>query len=119
MKLASHGGILNGSLQMLRVHILLVAPLGAGHMMQPGADQHESRVAVREAAHHTGSAADLSVQSLNDIVGADTSPVFTREIAIGKRFLNAVLHLFRRLFLIARSSSVTALAFSRAAFLLS
>ena len=39
---------------MLHVHVLLVAPLGAGHMAQPGTDQHESRVAVGEAANYTG-----------------------------------------------------------------
>lgn len=61
MKSASNGGILNGSLQMLHVHVFLVAPLCAGHMAEPGTDQHESRVAVREAANNTGAAADLPV----------------------------------------------------------
>ena len=60
---------------MLHVHVLLVAPLGAGYMAQPGTNQHKGRVAVRETAHHTGAAADLPVQPLNDIVGADASPV--------------------------------------------
>ena len=32
VKSAGNGGILKGSLQMLHVHVLLVAPLGAGHM---------------------------------------------------------------------------------------
>ena len=59
MKSAINRGILNGHLQMLHVHVLLVAPLGAGYMTQPGTDQHQSRVAVRKAAHHTGAAADL------------------------------------------------------------
>ena len=70
MRSASNGGILKDGLQVLHVHVLLVAPLGTGHMAQPGTDQHESRVAVRETAHHTGAAADLPVQPLNDIVGA-------------------------------------------------
>ena len=52
---------------MLHVHVLLVAPLGAGHMAKPDTDQHERRIAVRETSHHTGAAADLPVQSLNDI----------------------------------------------------
>ena len=52
---------------MLHVHVLLVAPLGTGHMAQPGTDQHKGRVAVRKTTHHTGAAADLSVQPLNDI----------------------------------------------------
>ena len=75
MKSASNGGILNVSLQMLHVHILLIAPLSAGHMAQPGTDQHQGRVSVREAAHHTGAAADLPVESFNDVIGTDASPV--------------------------------------------
>ena len=62
MKSASNGGVLKGRLQVLHVHVLLVAPLGAGHMVQPGTDQHESRMAVRETAYHTSAAADLTVQ---------------------------------------------------------
>ena len=84
MKSASKGGIVKGSLQVLHVHVLLVAPLGASHMAQPGTDQHEGRVAVRKAAYHTSAAADLSVQPLNDIVGADTGPVLTGKIAVGQ-----------------------------------
>ena len=93
MKSASNGGVLNGSLQVLHIHVLLVAPLGAGHMAQPGTDQHEGRVAIREATYHTGAAADLPVQPFKDIVGADTGPVLTGKIAVGQRFFNAVLHL--------------------------
>ena len=93
MKLASNGGILNGSLQVLHVHVLFVAPLGAGHMAQSGTDQHESRVTVRETAHHTGAAAYLPVQAFNNIVGADASPVLAGEVAVGQRFLNAILYL--------------------------
>ena len=55
--------------------VLLVAPLGTGHMAQPGTDQHEGKVAVREAAHHTGTAADLLVQPFNNIIGSDASPM--------------------------------------------
>ena len=69
------------------------SPVGAGHMAQPGTDQHESRIALRKTAHHTGMAADLPVQSFNDIVDTDTSPVFSGKIAVGQCFFNAVLHL--------------------------
>ena len=51
-------------------------------MTQPSTDQHEGRIAIRETAHHTGAAADLPVQPLNDIVGADASTVLAREIAV-------------------------------------
>ena len=82
MKSASDGGVLKSSLQVLHVHVLLVAPLGAGHMAQPGADQHEGGVAVRETAHYPSTAANLPVQPFNDIVGADTSPVLAGKIAV-------------------------------------
>ena len=88
MKSASNRDILNDRLQVLYVHVLLVAPLGASHMAQPGTEQNESGVAIRETAHHTGTATDLPVQPLNDIVGADVSPVFTGKIAVGKGLLN-------------------------------
>lgn len=93
MKSASNGGVLNGSLQVLHVHVFLAAPLGARHMAKPCADQHQSRVTVRETTHHTGAAADLPVQPLNDIVGTDARPVFAGKIAVGKSLLNAILYL--------------------------
>ena len=93
MKSASNGGVLQSRLQVLHVHVLLVAPLGAGHMAQPGADQHEGGVAVLETAHHTGAAADLPVESLNYIVGPNASPVFAGKIAVSQCFLDAVLYL--------------------------
>src|SRR5699024_8901821 len=89
---------LKDGLQVLHVHVLLVAPLGTGHMAQPGTNQHQSRVAVREAANHTGAAADLTVQPFNDIVCTDTGPVLAGKIAVGQCFFNAVLHLLGRLF---------------------
>ena len=116
MKSAGNGGVFNGNLQVLHIHVLLVAPLGASHMAKSGTNQHEGGVAVWEAAHHTSAAADLPVQSLNDIIGADASPVFAGKIAVGQRFLDAVLHLPGSLFQLHRTQP---LAFSRAAFLLS
>lgn len=75
MKSASDGGILKSRLQVLHVYVLLVAPLGTGHMAQPSTDQHESKIAVRKTTHHASAAADLPVQLFNDIVGADTGPM--------------------------------------------
>ena len=75
---------------MLHIHVLLVAPLGADYMAEPGTDQHQSRIAIREAAHYSGAAADLPVEPFNDIVGADTSPVFAGKVAVSKRLFNAV-----------------------------
>ena len=69
---------------MLHIHVFFVAPLGASHMAQPGADQHEGRVAIREGTHHTGPAADLPVQPLNHIVGTDPGPVLIGEITVSQ-----------------------------------
>ena len=52
-------------------------PTGTSHMAQPGTDQHEGGVAVREAAHHTGTAADLPVKPFHDVISTDTGPMFT------------------------------------------
>ena len=78
---------------MLHVHILLAAPLGARHMAKAGADQHQGRVPIRERPYHAGPAADLAVQPLNHVVGADASPVLAGKIAVSQRLLDAVFDL--------------------------
>ena len=57
MRLASNRDVFQSRLQVLHIHVFLVAPLGAGYMSQSGTDQHQGRVAVRERPHHTGPAA--------------------------------------------------------------
>ena len=93
LKSAGNRGIVHGRLQMLHVHVFLAAPLGARHMAEPGADQHQGGVAVRECPHHAGPVADLAVQPLDHVVGADARPVLAGEIAVGQRLLDAVLDL--------------------------
>ena len=90
---AGNRGVLQGSLQVLHIHVLFVAPLGSNHMAQSGAYQHEGRIAIQKTTHHSGTSANLPVQSLNNVVGADASPMFCRKIAVGKRFFSAILHL--------------------------
>ena len=97
MKSAGNEDVVQRHLQVLHVHIFFVAPLRARYMAKPGADQHQSRVAVRERSHHAGSAADLSIQPLNHVVGTDARPMLAGKIAVGQRFLNAVLDLLGRL----------------------
>ena len=105
---------------MLHIHVLFIAPLCARNMTQPRAGQHQGGVPIWERPHHTGPAADLTVQPLDHIVGADTCPVLTGKVAVGQRLLDAVLDLFAVSFsFIALSSATTAFAFSREAFLLS
>ena len=93
MKSAGNRGVVHDRLQVLHVHVFLVAPLGARHVAEPGADQHQGGVAVRERPHHAGSAADLTVQPLNHVVGADTRPMLAGKVAVGQRLLDAILDL--------------------------
>ena len=58
MRSAGNRGVVQSRIQVLHVHVFLVAPLGARHMAEPGADQHQGGVAVRECPHHAGPAAD-------------------------------------------------------------
>ena len=75
MKSAGNRGIVHGRLQMLHVHVFLAAPLGARHMAEPGADQHQGGVPVRECPHHTGAPTNLTVQPLDHVVGTDAGPM--------------------------------------------
>ena len=59
MKSAGNRGVLQSSLQVPHIHVLLVAPLSASDMAQPGTDQHEGGVAIRERAHHPSAVAVL------------------------------------------------------------
>ena len=93
MKSTGNEGVVQRRLQVLHVHIFFVAPLRARYMAKPGADQHQSGVAVRERSYHAGSAADLTVQPLDHAVGTDAGPVFAGKIAVGQSLLNAVLDL--------------------------
>ena len=82
MKSAGNRGVVHGRLQVLHVHVFLAAPLGACHMAQPRADQHQGGVAIRERPHHAGAPADLTVQPLDHVVGADARLVFTGKVTV-------------------------------------
>ena len=93
MKSTGNRGVVQSRLQVLHVHVFFAAPLGAHHMAEPGADQHQGGVAVRERPYHSRPSADLTVQPLDRVVGTDARPVFAGKIAVGQRLLNAVLDL--------------------------
>ena len=82
MKSAGNRGVVQSRLQVLHVHVFLVAPLGARHVAKPRADQHQGGVAIGECPHHAGPAADLPVQPLDHVVGTDAGPVFAGKIAV-------------------------------------
>ena len=82
MKSAGNRGVVQSRLQVLQVHVFFAAPLGARHMAEPGADQHQSGVAIGECPPHTGAPTDLTVQPLDHVVGTDAGPVFAGKIAV-------------------------------------
>ena len=93
MKSAGNGGVVQSRLQVLHVHVFLVAPLGTRHVAEPGTDQHQGRVAIGECPHHAGAPADLTVQPLDHVISADAGPMFVGKVTIGQCLLNAVLDL--------------------------
>ena len=88
MKSAGNEGVVQSRLQVFHVHVLFVAPLGASHMAQSGTDQHEGRVTIREGTNHTGPAADLPIEPLDDIVGPDAGPMLERKLTVAGLFLS-------------------------------
>ena len=82
---------------MLHVHVFLAAPLGSGYMTQPGADQHQCRISIREGTDYSCPAPDLPVHPLDDIVGPDLHPMLRGEVTVGQRFLNAIRYFVRSL----------------------
>ena len=85
MKSAGNRGVVQSRLQVLHVHVFLVAPLGARHVAKSGADQHQGRVAVRERPHYAGPAADFPVQPLDRVVGTDARPMLAGEVTVAYR----------------------------------
>ena len=69
-------------------------------MTQPGADQHQRRVPVREGTDYPRPSPDLPVHPFDHIVGSDLCPVLRGKVTVGQRFLNSRLYLlcgFRQL----------------------
>ena len=97
MMSAGNRGVFQSCLQVPHVHVFLVAPLGAGHMTQSGADQHQGRVAVRECTHHASAAANFPVQPLNHIIRANAGSVLIGKITVSQRFLDTILYFLRGL----------------------
>ena len=93
MKSAVNRDVVQSRLQMLHIHVLRVAPLGSSHVAKPRADQHQRRVPIGDRSRRTRPAADLTVQPLDRIAGADTRPVLAGKITAGQRLLDAVLDL--------------------------
>lgn len=60
-------------------------------------DQYQSDVAVRKRPLHAVPASYFPVQLLVYVIGADTDPMLAGKIAVGQRFLNAVLDLLGNL----------------------
>lgn len=86
----------HGSLRLLHVHALLAVSPGAGYRAQSGTDRREGRAAVRETAHHTGTATDFPVEPFNARVATNSGPALIGKIEVGKRLLSHRLSLGTR-----------------------
>lgn len=86
MKSAGNRGIIQCYLQMLHIHVFLVALLGAGHMTQSCADQHQSNVIFGECPYQTCPLTNLAGQSFTHVVGLDARLILNWERAIGSVF---------------------------------
>ena len=67
-----------------------------GDVLQPGGDEHERRVPVREGADHPRASPDLAVYPLDAVIGPDSAPVLRWEIGVGQGHPEAVAHGPRR-----------------------
>ena len=102
MKSAGNRGVVQSRLQVLHVHVFLVAPMVPAtwrSLHRPAS----GRVAIGERPHHAGSAANLTVQPLDHVICADARPVLAGKIAVGQCLLNAVLDLLGSLLQFHRS----------------
>ena len=79
MKSAGNRGVVQSRLQVLHVHVFLASPLGARHMAQPRADQHQGGVAVREGPNHPYALSMRKLRHLGDIAKMSSSESFMLE----------------------------------------
>ncbi len=83
-----------GDIQVLPTCISCFPTWVPATWMQPGTNQHKSKISARETSDNPCSPPDLLVKTLNDVVCANACPVRKRKIRVGKGFFNAVLNLF-------------------------
>ncbi len=67
-------------------------------MAEPGTDQHQCRIAVRECTDDPRSASYLTIQAFNHVVRSDSGPVFKWKIHIGECCLNSIFNFGRGFF---------------------
>ena len=73
------------------VHVALGRPCRSRDVAQPCCGQVETGLAVRKGAHDACSAADLSHDALQRIVGPNLLPVNVREGVVGQRLVDTLL----------------------------
>ena len=61
MKSAGNRGVVQSRLQLLHVHVFFAAPLGARHVAEPGADQHQGGVPISECPHYAASPSEFAI----------------------------------------------------------
>lgn len=105
-------------LKMLHIQVLLVAPLSVCHVPQR-ASQHPSGVAIQKAAHHAGTAVNLTIQSFNDVTGARVQCSLGKSQQVSLSQTSSFICVTASFNFMARSSAIIAFACSLDASLLS
>ena len=62
-------------------------------MAKSGTDEHQRTVAIRKCTNGPCTAAYLAIYSFRQVIRADPTPVFGREIHVSQGFANAFLNL--------------------------
>lgn len=81
--LSSYSLVAFQGFRVLHIHVFFAAPLGSSFMTQPGTDQHQGRVAIRESSNNLCPGLDFPAQPLNGIVGPDLDPILPWEVTVG------------------------------------
>lgn len=69
--------------KMIHVHVASGSPAGCCYMTQSGTYEHQSTLTIGKSADCFCPAFDLTVETLNGIVGPDPGPVLCGKIHIG------------------------------------
>ena len=80
---------------MIHIHVSFGTPLGTCYMTKSGTYKHQGTFAIGKGANGSGSTFDFAVQSLDGVVGANSTPMLRWEIHVGQCFFDAILYLWK------------------------
>ena len=77
---------------MIHIHIASGSPTGCCYMTQSGTYEHQGTLLVGKSADCFCTAFNLTVKTLNRIIGPNPGPMLRRKIHIGQGFFDSILH---------------------------